>query len=84
MFLLVLFLVISVIYRNRIVIEDDGMESNIRYPGILYNFVVIVIQPLFYLNGDVNFRNRVLQQGLLRALYQELFPRNNQIQPIAP
>ena len=81
MFLLVLFLVI---YRNRIVIEDDGMESNIRYPGILYNFVIFVIQPLFYLNGDVNFRNRVLQQGLLRALYQELFPRNNQIQPVAP
>ena len=81
MFLLVLFLVM---YRNRIVIEDDGMESNIRYPGILYNFFIFVIQPLFYLNGDVNFRNRVLQQGLLRALYQELFPRNNQIQPVAP
>ena len=72
MFILVLFMVI---YRNRTAIED---------PLFLFNFVIFVIQPLFYLNGDVNFRNRVLQKGLLRALYQELFPSNNQIQPIAP
>ena len=78
MFLLALFLVI---YRNKIAIENDGLVSN---SGILYSFVIFVIQPLFYLNGDVNFRNRVLQQGLWKALDRELFQRNTQIQPIAP
>ena len=34
---------------------------------------VFVIQPLFYLNGDVNFRRRVLHQGLWKALKNELF-----------
>ena len=47
-------------------IENDVLISRIN--RCLYNFVAVVIQPLFYLNGDVNFRNRVLQQGLLRAL----------------
>ena len=74
MFLLVLFAAI-------IPIENDVLVY--RIIGIMYSFVVFVMQPLFYLNGDVNFRNRVLQQGLLRALDRELFQRNNQIQPIA-
>ena len=75
MFLLILIVAI-------IPIGNDALATRIL--GSLYSFVVFVIQPLFYLNGDVNFRNRVLQKGLLRALYQELFPSNNQIQPIAP
>ena len=75
MFLLVLFAAI-------IPIENDVLVY--RIIGIMYSFVVFVMQPLFYLNGDVNFRNRVLQQGLWKALDQELFQRNIQIQPIAP
>ena len=55
MFLLVLFVSI-------IPIGNDVLVSSIL--GILYNFVVFVIQPLFYLSGDVNFRNRFLQQNM--------------------
>ena len=40
---------------------------------VLSNFAIIVVQPLFYLNGDVNFRNRVQNQGLWKALKKELF-----------
>ena len=48
----------------------------------LANFLFFVIQPLFYLNGDVNFRNRVQNQGLWKALKKELFQTNSQIQPM--
>ena len=51
-------------------------EKNIhvaRILGISINFVYFVIQPLFYLNGDANFRNRILQKGLWKALKKELF-----------
>ena len=41
--------------------------------GILGTFLIFVVQPLFYLNGDVNFRNRVQNQGLWKALKKELF-----------
>ena len=75
MFLLVLFAAI-------IPMENDVLVY--RIIGIMYSFVVFVMHPLFYLNGDVNFRNRVLQQGIWKALDQELFQRNTQIQPIAP
>ena len=75
MFLLVLFTAIIPI-ENYVLVY--------RIIAILYSFVVLVMQPLFYLNGDVNFRNRVLQQGLWKALDQELFQRNTQIQPITP
>jgi hypothetical protein len=75
MFLLVLFTAI-------IPIENDVLVY--RIIGIMYSFVVFVMQPLFYLNGDVNFRNRVLQQGIWKALDRELFQRNTQIQLIAP
>ena len=49
---------------------------------VLTNFAFFVVQPLFYLNGDVNFRNRVQNQGLWKALKKELFQTNSQIQPI--
>ena len=75
MFLLVLFTAI-------IPIEND--VTVYRILAIMYSFVVFVMQPLFYLHGDANFRNRVLQQGLWKALDRELFQRNTQIQPIAP
>ena len=35
-------------------------------------FVMYCIQPLFILNGDVNFRDRVLRHGFLNALKTEL------------
>ena len=35
--------------------------------------VVYVIQPIFYLNGDKNFRERVLEKGIWKALKKELF-----------
>ena len=40
---------------------------------------MFVILPLFYLNGDANFRNRVLHQGLWKALKKELFQTNREI-----
>ena len=49
---------------------------------VLSNFAFFVVQPLFYLNGDVNFRNRVQNQGLWKALKKELFQTNSEIQPI--
>ena len=49
--------------------------------GVLFTFPIFVIQPLFYLNGDVNFRNRVQNQGLWKALKRELFQTNSHIQP---
>ena len=51
-----------------------------RTNGILTTFVMFVIQPLFYLNGDVNFRNRVLHQGFWKALKRELFLTHTEIQ----
>ena len=43
---------------------------------VLSNFAFFVVQPLFYLNGDANFRNRVQNQGLWKALKKELFQMN--------
>ena len=54
-------------------------EKNIhmaRIIGISLNFVYFVIQPLFYLNGDANFRNRILQKGFWKALIIELIQTN--------
>ena len=50
--------------------------------GVVSTFAHIVVQPLFYLNGDVNFRNRVQNQGLWKALKRELFQTNSHIQPV--
>ena len=41
--------------------------------GVVTTFAIFVVQPLFYLNGDANFRNRVQNQGLWKALKKELF-----------
>ena len=54
-----------------------------KFAGILSTFMIFVVQPLFYMNGDVNFRNRVQNQGLWRALKKELFQTNSQIQPMS-
>ena len=52
-------------------VEKDMLM--LRIIGILNTFVIFVIQPLFYLTGDVNFRNRVLHKGLWLAIKTELF-----------
>ena len=62
------------------------IEKNIlvmKFVGVVTTFVMFVVQPLFYLNGDVNFRNRVQNQGLWKALKKELFQTNSRIQPIS-
>ena len=56
--------------------------TTLKMYGILGSFLLFVIQPLFYLNGDVNFRNRVQNQGLWKALKRELFQTNSHIQPV--
>ena len=52
-------------------VEKDMLM--VRIIGILNTFVIFVIQPLFYLNGDVNFQNQVLHKGLWLAIKTELF-----------
>ena len=64
------------------VIPIERSMMMLKIYGILSNFLVFVIQPLFYLNGDVNFRNRVQNQGLWKALKKELFQTNSQIVPM--
>ena len=64
MFIALLFIAITPIERNTMILKIFG---------ILANFLFFVIQPLFYLNGDVNFRCRVLHHGLLKAMKKELF-----------
>ena len=41
--------------------------------GTLTMTMTFVIQPLTYLSGDVNFRNRVIHKGLWLAIKTELF-----------
>ena len=49
---------------------------------VLSNFAIFSVQPLFYLNGDVNFRKRVQNQGLWKAWKKELFQTNSLFQPV--
>ena len=54
---------------------EVGLVGNIMRNKIFDSinmFVVYCIQPLFILNGDVNFRDRVLRHGFLNALRTEL------------
>ena len=50
-------------------IERNLLILKIR--SIIGPFSAFVIQPLFYLNSDVNFRRRVLHQGLWKALKKD-------------
>ena len=61
-----LLILISIVVWN----ESTSVQKII---GCLINLLIFVVQPLFYLNGDVNFRNRVQNQGLWKALKKELF-----------
>ena len=58
------------------VIWHESPALVLKIIGCLINFLIFVVQPLFYLNGDVNFRNRVQKQGLWKALKRELFQKN--------
>ena len=69
---LILFLTILIFFL--LPIEKNLVVAQIV--GILFSFAIFVIHPLFYLNGDVNFRNRVQNQGLWKALKKELFQTN--------
>ena len=40
----------------------------LRFTDIVNALVTFVILPLYFLNGDANFRKRVIQKGWLRAL----------------
>ena len=71
-----LLILISIVVWN----ESTSVQKII---GCLINLLIFVVQPLFYLNGDVNFRNRVQNQGLWKALKKELFQTNSRIQPIS-
>ena len=53
----------------------------IRIIGILNTFMTFVIYPLFYLSGDVNFRNRVLHKGLWLAIKTEVFSSTSMVGP---
>ena len=64
-------IVIGLLFFGLIPIERNLFMIKIN--GNLAAFAIFVIQPLFYLNGDVNFRRRVLHQGLWKALKKELF-----------
>ena len=48
----------------------------IKIYGLSATFVYFVIQPLFYLISDVNFRSRFFNHGLWKALKKELFSDN--------
>ena len=48
-----------------------------RIFGFIGTTMFYVIQPIFYLFGDINFRNRVLNQGIWTAMKKELFENNS-------
>ena len=73
-----LFIFFDLLFFAIIPIEQKRLMHRIN--GILTTFIMLVILPLFYLNGDSNFRNRVLHQGLWKALKQELFLTHTEIQ----
>ena len=49
--------------------------------GTVTTFMTFVVQPLFYLSGDVNFRNRVLHKGVWLAIKTELFSSTSMVGP---
>ena len=73
-----IFVFTLVIFFN-IVLPVGKDIVTIRIIGILNTFMTFVIQPLFYLSGDVNFRNRVLHKGLWLAIKTELFETPNPV-----
>ena len=70
-----IFVFIMVIFFLRfLVFLPVGMDILVlNIIGTVTTFMTFVVQPLFYLSGDVNFRNRVLHKGLWLAIKTELF-----------
>ena len=58
-----------------IVVEKTTFWARIF--GFIGSTMVYVIQPIFYLFGDINFRNRVSNQGIWKAMKKELFENNH-------
>ena len=65
-----------------ITIFGPKTENWTRIFGIFTSIMCFVIRPIFLLFGDVNFRRRVLDQGIWKALKKELFSNNAEIQPV--
>ena len=70
---------LGLIIARLLPIQKNMAQNIVR---LCATFAIFVIQPLFYLNGDVNFRKRVKDQGLWKALKRELFQSNSHIQPV--
>ena len=80
MFLIMLIFILSRIYNLLHLTEKTPFLARIVQ---CFTIVMIyVIQPIFYLNGDKNFRTRVLEQGIWKALKKELFQSNAEIQSV--
>ena len=58
-----------------IVVEKTTFWARIF--GFIGSTMVYVIQPIFYLFGDISFRNRVSNQGIWKAMKKELFENNH-------
>ena len=60
-----------------IFIAIEKTPFSARIFGFIGSTIVYVIQPIFYLFGDINFRNRVSNQGIWKAMKKELFESNH-------
>ena len=77
-----LFMFLILLIFIPITIFGPKTENWTRIFGIFTSIMCFVIRPIFLLFGDVNFRRRVLDQGIWKALKKELFSNNAEIQPV--
>ena len=81
-FVIYLFLAFFLSFFNRLNRMLIGKVSQ-----LVIQFVVYVVQPLFYLHGEASFRNNCINQGISHALKKVLFDHytlfhiNNTIAP---
>ena len=81
-FVIYLFLAFFLSFFNRMNRMLIGKVSQ-----LVIQFVVYVVQPLFYLHGEASFRNNCINQGISHALKKVLFDHytlfhiNNTIAP---
>ena len=62
------------VYNDNLVFKNaERSITMIRISEIINVFVMFVIQPLYFLNGDANFRTRITRHGLPKALKMALF-----------
>ena len=67
-FIIYLFLAFLLSFFNRINRMLIGKVSQ-----LVIQFIVYVVQPLFYLHGEASFRNSCINQGIYHALKRALF-----------